>query len=139
MTLLAKVSEETHGDVVVAAIEGEIDASNTRGLGDRLRSALTNRATALVVDLTAVRYLDSAGINLLFDVGDAETHRADALAHAVADAAVCRANALDRGAQPSRQPPVGAANHRCSAPRLRITRRTEPRSARRTSRRSACA
>ena len=68
MTLLAKVSEETHGDVVVAAIEGEIDASNTRGLGDRLRSALTNRATALVVDLTAVRYLDSAGINLLFDV-----------------------------------------------------------------------
>jgi anti-sigma B factor antagonist len=68
MTLLAKVSEETHGDVVVAAIEGEVDASNTAGLGVRLRSALSNRAIALVVDLSDVWYLDSAGINLLFDV-----------------------------------------------------------------------
>jgi stage II sporulation protein AA (anti-sigma F factor antagonist) len=68
MTLLAKVSEETHGDVVIAVVEGEIDASNTVGLRNRLRSALTNRATALVVDLAAVRYLDSAGINLLFEV-----------------------------------------------------------------------
>jgi anti-anti-sigma factor len=68
MTVLLKVSEETHGDVVIAAVEGEIDASNAKGLGDRLRSALTNRATALVVDVAAVRYLDSAGINLLFDV-----------------------------------------------------------------------
>ena len=68
MSLLAKVSEETHGNVVLAVVDGEIDASNTRDLADRLRSALTNRSTTLVVDLSPVRYLDSAGINMLFEV-----------------------------------------------------------------------
>lgn len=66
MTLLAKVTEEVHGDVTVAEVDGEVDSSNTEGIGERLRTALTNRSTALVVDLTPTSYLDSAGINLLF-------------------------------------------------------------------------
>ncbi len=36
----------------------------------RLRSLLTNRSVAMVVDLTLTSYLDSAGINLLFELGD---------------------------------------------------------------------
>jgi anti-sigma B factor antagonist len=66
MTTLARLHEESHDDVPVARLEGEIDASNAEEIGDRLRTLLTNRSVALVVDLTETTYLDSAGINLLF-------------------------------------------------------------------------
>lgn len=68
MSLLARVVEERGDDVSIAAIEGEIDASNVREVGERLRTLLTNRSTALVVDLTDTAYLDSAGINMLFEL-----------------------------------------------------------------------
>jgi anti-anti-sigma factor len=69
MRVLARLVEEKDGDVPVAAIEGEIDASNAGDLHHRLRSVVTNRSEALVVDLVATTYLDSAGINLLFELG----------------------------------------------------------------------
>lgn len=68
MSLLARIAEEHRGDVAVAAIEGEVDASNVGDVGGRLRTLLTNHSTALVVDLSGTRYLDSAGINLLFEL-----------------------------------------------------------------------
>jgi len=68
MSLLARIVEERRGDVSVAVVEGEIDASNAHEVGERLRALLTNRSTTLVVDLTATSYLDSAGINLLFEL-----------------------------------------------------------------------
>jgi anti-anti-sigma factor len=69
MSWLATVSEERHGELPIAVIDGEIDASNAGEIADRLRQLLTNRSTALVVDLTGTSYLDSAGINVLFDLG----------------------------------------------------------------------
>jgi anti-anti-sigma factor len=70
MTSFARVTPEWHGDVPVAMLSGEIDASNAPSMGTELRSILTNRSTMLVIDLTGVSYLDSAGINLLFTLGD---------------------------------------------------------------------
>ena len=74
MRLLARVTEERHGETPVAFVEGEIDASNAGDVGVRLRSILSNRSLALVVDLAGTTYLDSAAINLLFglagDLGD---------------------------------------------------------------------
>jgi anti-anti-sigma factor len=69
MSWLATVTEERHGDLPVAAIDGEIDASNAGDIARRLRELLTNRSLALVVDLTGTTYLNSAGINLLFELG----------------------------------------------------------------------
>jgi anti-anti-sigma factor len=66
MSPLARVSEEHVGDIAIAVVDGEIDASNARAVGDRLRESLTNRSHALIVDLAATSYVDSAGINLLF-------------------------------------------------------------------------
>jgi anti-sigma B factor antagonist len=68
MSLLAQIRAEHHGDVAVAEIDGEIDASNTALVGDRLRALLGNHSTALVVDLSPTTYLDSAGINMLFEL-----------------------------------------------------------------------
>src|SRR4051794_25207772 len=67
---LAQVVEQWRDDALVARIEGEVDSSNVFAIGDRLRSLLTNRSIALIVDLTATTYLDSAGINLLFALAD---------------------------------------------------------------------
>ena len=79
MSLLARVVEEQRDEVSIAAIEGEIDASNVHEVGERLRTLLTNRSTALVVDLTATRYLDSAGINMLFELSAELTDRQQSL------------------------------------------------------------
>ena len=68
MTMEARVDAARRGDVAVAAVEGEIDASNAEWAGSRLRRLLTNRSHALVVDLSATTHLDSAGIAMLFQL-----------------------------------------------------------------------
>jgi anti-anti-sigma factor len=69
MPPLANVVDERRNGVAIADVSGEIDASNTRWIEARVRALLTNHSTALVVDLSAVTYLDSAGIALLFQLG----------------------------------------------------------------------
>ena len=70
MNALARIEEDWRDGIGVAHLEGEIDASNVQDLGDRLRSMISNDAFALVVDLSAIAYVDSAGINLLFSLGE---------------------------------------------------------------------
>jgi anti-sigma B factor antagonist len=70
MTPLAELRVSEHDGVVVAAIVGEVDASNAAELGAGLREHVDNRSKRLVVDLSPTRYLDSAGINLLFGLGE---------------------------------------------------------------------
>jgi anti-anti-sigma factor len=67
---LAIVREQWSGDTPVARVEGEIDSSNVAEIGSRLRALLANRSLGLIVDLTPTMYLDSAGINLLFVLGE---------------------------------------------------------------------
>ena len=61
-----RLLDEHVGATVVVTIDGEIDASNARDLGERLRGSLTNQSHDLVIDLTETTYIDSAGVNLLF-------------------------------------------------------------------------
>ena len=84
MTPLAVVRVDWHGEVPIAAVDGEVDASNAGEVGTDLRALVTNRSTDLVVDLSPTRYLDSAGINLLFALGDDLTARQIALRIVVA-------------------------------------------------------
>jgi anti-sigma B factor antagonist len=70
MSLLAQIEEEPGPErVAIASVAGEIDASNTAELAARLRAMLSNRHEALVVDLSETTYLDSAAINLFFQLG----------------------------------------------------------------------
>jgi anti-anti-sigma factor len=70
MNPLARVDVEWHGDTPVAAVAGEVDASNVADVAAALRNLVTNRSSELVVDLSPTGYLDSAGINLMFAIGD---------------------------------------------------------------------
>jgi anti-anti-sigma factor len=70
MSTLLEIHEDWHDDVPVLRLEGEIDVSNVGEIRARMRDVVTNQQFALVVDLTPTSYLDSAGINLLFAVGE---------------------------------------------------------------------
>jgi anti-anti-sigma factor len=82
---LARLTEDTDGDIRIAMIDGEIDASNTGDLAAGLRSLVTNRSGALVVDLIATTYIDSAGINLVFALAAELRQRQQRLFLAVAE------------------------------------------------------
>ena len=70
MTPLADVRGEWHGDTPVGAVHGEVDASNVAEVGVALRGLVSNQSAVLVIDLSHTSYLDSAGINLMFSLGD---------------------------------------------------------------------
>ncbi len=83
----------------VAAVEGEIDGSNAADLRLALSERLPSTASALVLDLSQVRYLDSSGIHLLFDLGRRLAARRQAIRLVVPDgrADETRARALRDG------------------------------------------
>ena len=53
-------------DVVHIALSGEIDMANAQSVQDAIFAALGNRLTHVTVDLSALDYIDSAGMRLLF-------------------------------------------------------------------------
>jgi anti-anti-sigma factor len=65
---LADLNFETRGGVVVAHVAGEVDMSNVMEVGSALKKSVTNDALGLVVDLTELRYIDSAGIHLVYEL-----------------------------------------------------------------------
>jgi anti-anti-sigma factor len=68
VTRLAQVGFDDRGDVVVAHIAGELDLSNVHDIGDALNATVTSGTAGLVLDLSALSHLDSAGIRLIFDL-----------------------------------------------------------------------
>jgi anti-sigma B factor antagonist len=66
VTRLGDVTFERRGDVLVARLIGEIDMSNAESIGSAVLEATGNDALGVVLDLTSVQYLDSAGIYVVF-------------------------------------------------------------------------
>jgi anti-anti-sigma factor len=67
MPELARLSLESQGDIELARVAGEVDASNVDDLSQKLLGAVSNDARALVLDLSQTSYIDSSGISLIFD------------------------------------------------------------------------
>ena len=68
MSLLAQVATSSFGDVVVAAITGELDRSNVLEVRERLMELVPSDASGVVLDFSKLRYIDSAGMDMLFDL-----------------------------------------------------------------------
>ena len=69
MSDLATVMVERHGELQVVRLAGEVDISNAGSLEDHISEAVPNDAAGLVIDLSDTGYLDSAGIRMLFELG----------------------------------------------------------------------
>lgn len=54
--------------ITVACVNADVDLSNAAQLHEELLRAVTNDSRGLVVDLTDVRYVDSAGVQVLFEL-----------------------------------------------------------------------
>jgi anti-anti-sigma factor len=65
---LADVQFEEIGWAVVARLTGEIDLSNAPSIGRVITDEIPNHALALVLDLGEVEYLESAGIQLIYEL-----------------------------------------------------------------------
>lgn len=65
MTGPARMVVEGDGGVLTARITGEIDLSNASELEETIVDAVPNTALGMVVDLSGVEYLDSAGVRML--------------------------------------------------------------------------
>jgi anti-sigma B factor antagonist len=68
VSTLAEIDVERRGGTVVARLAGEVDMTNASHVRDELLAAVPNDVLALVVDLEACRYLDSAAIEVVFDI-----------------------------------------------------------------------
>jgi anti-anti-sigma factor len=59
-----------NGRVMVARMPVEVEITQAPMLRGQLMQAVENRDLGLVIDLTATKYLDSSGVNMLFELGE---------------------------------------------------------------------
>jgi anti-sigma B factor antagonist len=64
----AEVAVERRGGAIVAHLSGEVDMTNAARVREELLVSVPNDALVLVVDLDGCRYLDSAAIEVVFDL-----------------------------------------------------------------------
>jgi len=68
MTELANLAVASANGVVVATLSGEIDLSNAAQITRAVVGRVPNEAVGLVIDLSDVAYLDSAGVRMLAEL-----------------------------------------------------------------------
>ena len=82
---LGDVQIQTSGAMVIARLSGEIDVSNAQGIGQAITRGVAHEARGLVLDLTELEYLDSAGIQLIYQLREDLRARAQELVIVLAD------------------------------------------------------
>ena len=66
MDEIVSLDTEQRGEIVVARLAGELDVSGAPDIGDRLAESVPTSALGLVLDFTALEFIDSSGIAMLF-------------------------------------------------------------------------
>ena len=80
MNTSVEIAVEQRDGRVVARLEGEVDVTNVERVGAELTGSVPNEALGLVIDLSGTRYLDSAAIELVFDLARRLARRRQSLA-----------------------------------------------------------
>ena len=76
--------------MAVARLAPEFDLASATGVRDSLLAALTNRDHGIVVDLGEVTFMDSAGINVLFELAERLESRQQEVAVVLPERAIVR-------------------------------------------------
>jgi anti-anti-sigma factor len=82
---LADINFTTRDGAVIARVTGEIDISNAEEVSTAVTDAAPNEALGVVLDLTDVAYLDSAGIQLIYRLTQDLTARGQSLRLVIPD------------------------------------------------------
>ncbi len=72
---MSAVDLERIDGVPIAHVNEDIDAANAAITQQQLADALGPEASTLIIDLSDTRYVDSAGIDMLFRLSDRLDHR----------------------------------------------------------------
>jgi len=67
---LARVEGEQQGTLCLVRVHGEIDLSNAQEVSSAIGSVMGRESRRLVVDLSNITYLDSAGVALLLRLAE---------------------------------------------------------------------
>ncbi len=59
------VQAEHHGGVLVANVEGRVDSSNSQDFERQLQAAISEDVNAVIVDLSQLSYISSAGLRVV--------------------------------------------------------------------------
>jgi anti-anti-sigma factor len=86
----AELRIDEEDGVVVARLVGEVDLSNASEVGARLTESVVNWALGVVLDLSETRYLDSSGVQLVFELAERLTSRGQRLCLCVPEDAPVR-------------------------------------------------
>jgi anti-sigma B factor antagonist len=70
MSELVALEVDRRQGVPVVHVSGEVDASNADDLRDAVLRSVSNQDRGLVVNLSETGYLDSSGIQLLFEAAE---------------------------------------------------------------------
>jgi anti-anti-sigma factor len=68
MNDLIGVEIEQKDDVVVARLSGELDISVAEPTGRKIADSLPSSALGVVVDMSALEFMDSSGVSMLFNL-----------------------------------------------------------------------
>ena len=80
MSTVADISLDWEDDALVAHLRGEVDMTNASFVREELTSAVGNETRTLVLDLAETRYLDSAAIEVIFELSRRLSRRRQGLA-----------------------------------------------------------
>ena len=72
---MSRLDIEKIDGVPIAHLNDDVDAANVLATQQQLADALDPDALCLVIDLSDVRYLDSAGVDMLLRLSDRLDHR----------------------------------------------------------------
>jgi anti-anti-sigma factor len=82
------IDVQHHDGIPVARLIGEVDLVRAPGIRIALLRAVTNQDHGLIIDLRDTTYLDSAGVNVIFEVAERLSGRQQRLAAVVPDRAI---------------------------------------------------
>lgn len=79
MDVRSKAEFEQLADRFVVRLSGELDLSNAGDTARTIRTAVANVQSAIVADLTRVRYMDSAALRTVWELAEREQERGSKL------------------------------------------------------------
>lgn len=85
-----KLRSELRGPMFVAWLSGELDLASAAGLTAELAALVPNTALGVVLDLSDLTYLDSAGVGVIFSLSRQLRARQQSLGIVVAEGARIR-------------------------------------------------